>query len=144
MSVRFAEFGADCFDVTDGILDTCFFIDLRSSRNQGATALWNRIKVGEMAASYCAVTAMELWRSRSMDREGETFHELTMSLLLEEAITVAAAKQAGLWLRRFSREMAGRLLGDALIAAIGGQLDVANYTANRRDFERSPVHVVEY
>lgn len=124
--------------MTDGLLDTTFFVDLWRGHHAGAAALWARIKSGEWTASYCALTILELWKGRSITREEETFHDAVMALLTEVSVSGAAAKQAGLWLRPMTDEASRRLLGDALIAAVAKELALPVMTTNRRDFARFP------
>jgi predicted nucleic acid-binding protein len=130
--------------VTDGLLDTTFFIDLRRGRHAGARAIWERVQGGELSLSYCSVTALELWKGRMHSRDEELFYESMFDVFAEEPITVAAAKRAGLWLRDLDTNQARRLLGDALIAAVALEAGIPVYTVDSRDFARFPASAIQY
>ena len=56
----------------------------------------------------------------------------------------AAARRAGAARREYHAAGGKRALGDALIAAIAGELDAIVVTRNRRDFERQGIRVLDY
>jgi predicted nucleic acid-binding protein len=130
--------------VSDGILDTTFFIDLRRGGNPGALAMWTDIQSGRFSGAVSAVTFLELWMGSYVDRTEELFFEGMVELLDQVDVTVESAKLAGTWLRSLQTVFSERLLRDALIAASASQRGEAVYTANRRDFGQFPVEIRSY
>jgi tRNA(fMet)-specific endonuclease VapC len=130
--------------VTDAILDTTFFIDLRN-KDRGAEDLWHKITVGSASASYSTLTAFELWVGRKFDDRRESFYLQTFRFLEEVRLTRRAASLAGAWLREFPRESRNSRLRDALIAASPLERNETIVTRNVRDFLRFPgVRVESY
>jgi predicted nucleic acid-binding protein len=130
--------------MTDTILDTTFFIDLRRGNHRGARAMWQRIRAGEISASYSPVTVYELWVGQRFDRDEELFYEAVMQLLEEVPLTSAAARQAAVWLRGMRENLTESLIRDALIAATGHLRGEQECSANRRDFARLGLEVLPY
>ena len=130
--------------VSDGLLDTTFFIDLRRGGNQGALAMWAEIQNGRFRGAVSAVTFLELWMGSQVDRTEEIFFEGVVELLDQVDITVDTAKLAGTWLRSLRAVFSERLLRDALIAASASERGEAVYTANSRDFAQFPVDIRSY
>ena len=123
--------------MTDAILDTTFFIDLRN-RDSGAEDLWNMITDGTVSAAFSTMTAFELWVGREFDVRRERFYLQTFRFLEEVPLTRSAASLAGAWLREFPREARNTWFRDALIAASAFEREEAVMTRNARDFARFP------
>ena len=130
--------------MSDGVLDTTFFIDLRRGQDSGALAMWSDIQDGRFRAAVSSVTYLELWMGSNLDREEELFYEGVLDLLDPVDISVKAARLAGGWLRPLRDDRSERLVRDALIAAVAFERAEAVYTANRRDFGRFPVEIRNY
>ncbi|MPZ50032.1 MAG: PIN domain-containing protein [Dehalococcoidia bacterium] len=130
--------------MSDGVLDTTFFIDLRRGQNQGALAMWSDIQNGHFRAAVSSVTYLELWMGPHLDREEELFYEGVLDLEDQVHLSTVAAKLAGAWLRTLRPEFSERLVRDALIAASAFERGEAVYTANRRDFGRFPIEIRNY
>jgi len=129
--------------VADALLDTTFFIDIRRGDNDAST-VWNSIVSGRMAASYCALSAFELWIASGMSHAEEVFCEFAFTFLEEVPVTRGAATQAAIWLRGLKTPYPEALARDALIAAVARERDEPIYTRNVRDFQRFPVRWVRY
>jgi predicted nucleic acid-binding protein len=132
MSAECEVSGEACCRV--GLLDTTFFIDLHR-QDIGALDLWELIRLGEVEASYSAVTAFELWFGRLSESESR-FYEGTMRELEAIALTTAAARRAAEWLKGSSGPVSERLIRDAFVASSAVERGVGVYTRNRRDFMR--------
>jgi predicted nucleic acid-binding protein len=130
--------------VTDGLLDTTFFIDLRRGQHPGALTMWADIQSGRFRGAVSAVTFLELWMGSQVDRAEELFFERVVELLERVDIDSETAKLAGTWLRQLRAVFSERLLRDALIAASALQRGEAVYTANSRDFAQFPVDIRSY
>jgi len=119
--------------MTDAILDTTFFIDLRSQKHQGAMALWQEIQAGTKTAAVSPITIYELWVGSTIGRTEEAFYEACFSFLEETNLSSSSARMAGVWLRtRGDRTEA--LFRDALIAATAVERGEPVFTTNVRDF----------
>jgi predicted nucleic acid-binding protein len=129
--------------VTDFLLDTTFFIDLRRGRNEGALSLWQSLQSGSASGAYSPITVFELWVGQRFNREEEVFYESVLSFLEEAPLTSGAAKSAALWLRQIG-SASEALIRDALIAATASERDEPVRTLNQRDFGRFPVTVHTY
>jgi len=129
--------------VTDGILDTSFFIDLKNA-DRGANDLWGQIQSGSFGAAFSVLTPYELWVAEFFDVEDEIFFSHAFSGLDEAVLTRSAAARAGGWLRSLTRASRERRLRDALIAATAFERGEPVYTRNVRDFLRFPVQVRPY
>jgi predicted nucleic acid-binding protein len=138
-----SESGAVYCLVSDGILDTSFFIDLRNA-DSGARELWDQIRLGSFGGAFSVVTPFELWVADFFDRDDELFFGRALASLDEAVLTRSAAARAGGWLRPFNRATRERRLRDALIAATAFERDEPVYTRNVRDFARFPVRVGSY
>jgi predicted nucleic acid-binding protein len=128
--------------VTDGLLDTAFFIDVRRGSNQAADALWEGIKTGTRTGAVSAVTAYELWVGSRFSREEELLYESMFALLELVDIGVSATKVAGTWLRTLGQR-SELLFRDALIAASALERHEKIVTRNLRDFALFPGVEVE-
>jgi predicted nucleic acid-binding protein len=129
--------------VTDFLLDTTFFIDLRRGINRGAQSLWDQLQAGETTAAYSPITIYELWVGQRLDRAEEVFYEAVLNLLEEAPLTSAMAKAAAAWLRQMG-SVSESLIRDALIAATAVARGDTVRTLNARDFSRFPVEVEPY
>jgi tRNA(fMet)-specific endonuclease VapC len=130
--------------VTDFMLDTAFFIDLRSQRHQGAAQAWGEIAAGNSSAAISPIAIYELWVGSRMDRDEEAFYRACFLLLEEAPLPGTVAMQAGTWMRS-ERDRPEWLFRDALIAASALERDEAVLTRNVRDFARFPgVRVESY
>lgn len=116
------------------VLDTTFFIDL-FRLDAGATQVWESIRLGDINASYTAVTAFELWVGRLSQDESDFYDGLFLHLQ-EVALTASAARRAAGWLRDLAGPPAERLIRDAMVAASAADRDEPVYTRNQRDFSR--------
>ena len=123
--------------MTDAMLDTTFFIDLRN-RDPGAENLWGTIRDGTLSAAFSTMTAFELWVGRDFDARREQFYLQMFRFLEEVPLTRSAASLAGAWLREFPREARNTWFRDALIAASAFERAEAVMTRNVRDFARFP------
>jgi predicted nucleic acid-binding protein len=128
--------------VTDGLLDTTFFIDIRRGQDQQADQLWDLIKAGARTGAFSAVTAYELWVGQRFSREEELLYESMFSVLEAVSINVSAAKTAGFWLRD-SAARTEVLFRDALIAASAFERNEPVVTRNVTDFAGFPGPRVE-
>jgi predicted nucleic acid-binding protein len=130
--------------VTDAILDTTFFIDLRYG-DTGAEKLWESVQDGSLTAAFSVITAFELWAARESGSEAEEFYLNAFDVLEEAVLTKTAAIQAGIWLRQHPRETHNARLRDALIGASARERGEPVYTRNVRDFARfSGVQIETY
>jgi len=128
--------------MSDGILDTPFFIDVRRGQDREADEVWDAIVGGARTGAFSAVTAYELWVGQRFSREEEILYE-SMFLMLEGVpISISAAKQAGSWLRSFP-DRSEALSRDALIAASAVERGEAVITRNVSDFSLFPGVEVE-
>jgi len=101
--------------------------------DQAAFALIDSIRTGQLSASYCTITATELWQYSRLDRREEIeYVALTRYFLTEAPITGSAGIQAGQWLRPYSRSRRRRLCADALIAATAQERGEMIRTRNYR------------
>lgn len=123
--------------MTDGLLDTTFFIDVRRGGDAGADKIWDEIRYGSRTGAFSAVTAYELWIGQRFSREEELLYESMFAVLEGVPIAVADASRAGQWLRGLT-DRAESIFRDALIASSAHERDEAVITRNVRDFERLP------
>jgi predicted nucleic acid-binding protein len=130
--------------VTDALLDTTFFIDLRKATRTGANELWDQFVSGLRSGAYSAVTAYELWVGQQVTREEEVFYLSVFQVLEEVPLSSEAAQLAGLWLRGQARTTAENRIRDAFIAASAALRREPVVTANVRDFRRLDVQVERY
>ena len=128
--------------MTEGLLDTSFFIDIRRGGDEGANRLWEAIKSGERSGSYSAVTAYELWVGQRFSREEELLYESMFVLLEPTGIEVDDAKRAGQWLRTLG-ERSEYIFRDALIASAAVRRGEPVVTRNLTDFRKLPSVEVE-
>lgn len=129
--------------MTDAILDTTFFIDLRKG-NAGAEQLWAQLQAGRMTAAFSSMTAFELWVGEQFEEDDQQFYLGAFAILEEALLSAFAAAQAGTWLRLLSRRTRERRLRDALIAATALEREEPVFTRNLRDFARFPIKVETY
>lgn len=130
--------------MSDGILDTSFFIDIRRGRDNEAARLWDAIMGGTRTAAFSAVTAYELWVGTRFTREEEILFESMFTILEAVPISITAAKLAGMWLRNVP-DRSEALSRDALIAASALERGEAVITRNVDDFSFFPgVRVESY
>jgi predicted nucleic acid-binding protein len=115
------------------MLDTAFFIDLRSRRNPGASAVWEDIVSGRLSAAVSPIVIFELWVGSRLSREEEAFYRACFRFLEEAPLLGSAAMQAGEWLRLVG-ERSEPLFRDALIAATALERTETVLTRNVRDF----------
>ena len=128
--------------MTDGLLDTTFFVDVRRGNHAGADQVWDAIKTGQRTGAVSAVTAYELWVGARFSREEELLFESMFAALESVPIDAATAKQAAIWLRNAG----GRseiLFRDALIGAAALARSEKVISANVRDFTLFPGVEVE-
>ena len=128
--------------MTEGLLDTSFFIDIRRGGDEGADKLWEAIKSGERTGSYSAVTTYELWVGQRFSREEELLYESMFVLLESTDIEVGDAKRAGQWLRTLG-ERSELIFRDALFASAAVRRGEPVVTRNLTDFRRLPSVEVE-
>ena len=128
--------------MSDGLLDTSFFIDIRRGGDESADRLWDAIKNGDRTGSYSAVTAYELWVGGRFSREEELLYESMFVLLEATAIEVEDAKRAGQWLRELG-ERSEMIFRDALIASAAVRRGERVVTRNITDFQKIPSVEVE-
>jgi predicted nucleic acid-binding protein len=124
------------------MLDTSFFIDLRSRRDPGAVAVWSEIVAGRLTAAVSAIAIYELWVGSRISREEEAFYQACLAFLEEAPLLGSAAMTAGAWLR-LARERTEPLFRDALIAATALERSERVLTRNVRDFSLFPAVEVE-
>jgi predicted nucleic acid-binding protein len=129
--------------VTDGVLDTAFFIDLKAG-DAGAERVWHLIRNGALSACFSPITTFELWVDANMDADEATFYSDAFNSLEEALLTSGSARQAGIWLRGYDRATRASRLRDALIAATASERNEPVYTRNVRDFRRFGVRVETY
>jgi predicted nucleic acid-binding protein len=119
--------------MSDFLYDTCVFIDYWRG-DPTAFTLIDSIRTGQASASYCTITATELWQYSQLNRREEIeYIALTKYFMAEAVITGNAAIQAGQWLRPYSRSRRRRLSIDALIAATAQERGEAIRTRNYHD-----------
>lgn len=128
--------------MTDGLLDTTVFIDVRRGGDETADRLWDSIRNGSRTGSYSSVTAYELWVGRRFSREEELLFEAMFAVLEPVPISISAAKLAGFWLRNRT-ERQEVVFRDALIAASALERGEKVFTRNVRDFVLFPGVEVE-
>lgn len=103
--------------MSDFLYDTCVFIHYWKG-DPAALALIDSVRTEQVSASYCTITAMELWQYSKLGRREEIeYIALTRHFMDEAMLTCDAAIQAGQWLRKYSKSRRRRLSADALIAA---------------------------
>jgi len=103
--------------MSDALYDTCVFIDYWRG-DAAAFTLIDEVRRGIKSASYCAISATELWQYTGLTRKEEIeYVALTKYFLREAPLTGNAAIKAGQWLRGYSRSRRRRLCADALITA---------------------------
>lgn len=130
--------------MSDALYDTCVFIDYwRGDAN--AFSLIDDVRRGLKTASYCTISATELWQYRLLTRKEEIEYIALTKYFLEEApLTGNAAVKAGQWLRSFSRNRRRRLCADALISATaeerGEEVVTRNYKEIRRFYSKYRVY----
>ena len=122
------------------MLDTSFFIDLRSRRDPGAVAFW--AQVGSLSAATSPIVLYELWVGSGMSREEEAFYRACMAFLDEAPLRNSAAITAGIWLRLVG-DRSEPLLRDALIGATAVERSERVLTRNGWDFSQFPDFRVE-
>ena len=128
--------------MTDGMLDTTFFIDLRRQTHPGARALWQEILAGNITAAISPIAIYELWVGGGISRDEETFYESCFQFLEHVPLTSTVARLAGVWLRGLG-DRTEPLFRDALIAAAAVELREKVFTRNVRDFTLFPCVQVE-
>ena len=129
--------------MSDGLLDTTFFIDLRSG-DAAAARLWQDVRARTMSAAYSAVTVFELWVGPSFSNEDERFFQGVFDRLELVPVSGFAAALAGRWLRGQTRPTRERRMRDALIGASAWERSEPVYTRNAADFRRYSLHVQAY
>lgn len=103
--------------MSDALYDTCVFIDYWKG-DKDALTLIDSVRSGRTTASFCTITAMELWQYPKLGRREEIEYVALTKYFLDEApVRARDATQAGQWLRSYSRNRRRRLAVDALIAA---------------------------
>ena len=128
--------------MTDALLDTTLFIDIRRGGDASADGVWEDIKSGKRRGPFSAVTAYELWVGPGFTREEELLFESMFALLEPVSVSVLSAKLAGQWLRDEPQRVE-LIFRDALIAAVALERGEPVLTRNQRDFERFPGVQVE-
>ena len=128
--------------MSDGLLDTTFFVDVWRGGDDSSNKLLDSIRSGQLAAAYSPVTAYELWVGQRFSREEEIFYESVFSILESTAIEVEDAKQASEWLRGMA-DRSELIFRDALIAAVAVRRHEPVITRNVGDFRRFPGVSVE-
>ncbi len=119
--------------MSDALYDTCVFIDYWRG-DPAAFTLIDSVRKGQTSASYCTITAMELWQYSQLTRREEIeYVAITRYFITEAVVTGNAAILAGQWLRPYSRNRRRRLSVDALIAAAAQQRGEPIRTRNYHD-----------
>ena len=122
--------------VTDFMIDTAFFIDLRR-REPGAVEVWADIVSRRVTAATSPIVLYELWVGTRLSREEEAFYRACMTFLEDAPLLSSAAIRAGAWLRLVGNRTEA-LFRDALIAATALERSEPVLTRNVRDFSMFP------
>lgn len=110
-------------------MDNTLFEEFRKG-DAGARGVIDTIIDGEVTASVSPITVFHLWNESGMDRRTEIAYSSILTFLEEVPFTVAASKQAGLWIASVDAEERGRLVYFAMIAATAFERDEAICTRN--------------
>lgn len=130
--------------MSDALYDTCVFIDYWKG-DPAAFALIEGVRTGQVTASFCAISATELWQYPGLTRREEIeYMALTQFFIAKAPVSARAAVQAGQWLRSYSRNRRRRLAADALIAATAHERGEVVRTRNYREIQRFYSNVQGY
>ena len=102
--------------MADILVDNTLFEDFRKG-DGGARDMIDKIIDGEITAAISPLTVFHLWNDSELDRRTEISYSSILAFLEEAPFTVAASKQAGLWIASTNAEDRGRLVYFAMVAA---------------------------
>lgn len=136
--------GAPCLGVvTEGLLDTTFFIDALRG-DVGARALIDEIVRGGFQGYYSPVTVFELSVSPLFTPSEDSFFHGLLSRMIEIPFETRAARLVGLYLRGLPPARAERLFRDAIIGCSATVAALPCYTRNVRDMSLFATTVRRY
>ena len=84
--------------MADILVDNTLFDDFRKG-DVGAQNVIDTIIDREVTAAVSSLTVFHLWNDPELDRHAEIAYSSILTFLQEAPFTVAASKQAGLWIR---------------------------------------------
>ena len=115
--------------MADILVDNTLFDDFRKGHG-GAENVIDTIIDGEVTAAVSPLTVFHLWNDPELDRHSEIAYSSILRFLKEAPFTVAASKQAGLWIASAKPEERGRLVYFAMVAATAQERGEAICTRN--------------
>ena len=120
--------------MADILVDSTLFEDFRSG-DSGARDVIDTILDGEVTAAISPLTVFHLWNEPDMERRTEITYSSILSFLEEAPFTIAASKQAGLWIASAHADERGRLVYFAMVAATAKERGEVICTRNSKPFE---------
>lgn len=119
--------------MADILVDNTLFEDFRKG-DIGARGVIDTIIDGDVTAAVSPITVFHLWNEPDMDRRTEIAYSSILTFLEEAPLTVAASKQAGLWIASVNEEERGRLVYFAMVAATAKERHEAICTRNSTQY----------
>ncbi|MDA0769717.1 MAG: hypothetical protein BZY79_03270 [SAR202 cluster bacterium Casp-Chloro-G4] len=102
--------------MADILVDNTLFEDFRKG-DGGAKGVIDTIIDGEVTAAISPLTVFHLWNESEMDRRTEIAYSSILTFMEEAPFTIAASRQAGLWIASAEADQRGRLVYFAMLAA---------------------------
>ena len=115
--------------MADILVDNTLFDDFRKG-DVGAQNVIDTIIDREVTAAVSSLTVFHLWNDPELDRHAEIAYSSILTFLQEAPFTVAASKQAGLWIASANPEERGRLAYFAMVATTAQERGEAICTRN--------------
>jgi predicted nucleic acid-binding protein len=143
--------------MADYLFDTTLFVDYHRG-DPGAKSLIERLIQGDITASYCALTLVELWigistiSEEELRRREEIKYKALFTLMESAPISDEDAKLAGILLgnsvaaldEQPRKEFLRRFFADAIIGAVASRRKETICTRNKKHFERLSVQAEVY
>ncbi len=115
--------------MADILVDNTLFDDFRKG-DGGAQSVIDTIIDGQVTAAVSPLTVFHLWNDPELDRHAEITYSSILRFLEEAPFSVAASKQAGLWIASAHSDERGRLAYFAMVAATAQERGEAICTRN--------------
>jgi predicted nucleic acid-binding protein len=125
--------------VTSYLLDTTALIDFSKGREPALSRIGAWLAGGD-DLGVCAINVAEFYTGVAPSGRARWDHFL--SLLYCWPITLAAARQAGVWRHDFARRGVALSTADTLVAAVAGDLGARLVTDNPKDYPMPGVQLV--